>query len=194
MNATLPTGQAGRLLALGLTAIVVALLWLGVASPLIAWHDERAERLEQRQILADRMAMLARSLPSLREAAAQAAPPGSGAAASGSLLEGASDAVAAASLQQLVQDMATRSGATLASAETLPATQAGAYRRIGVHVALQATWPVLIHLLQSVAAASPRMLVDDLQLHATHSVQQPPDPPLGAGFTVYAFRAGEAGR
>ena len=85
----------------------------------------------------------------------------------------------------------------MASAETLPATQmpttqAGAYRRIGLHVSLSAPWTVLARLLQSIERASPRMLVDDLQLHAARMVAAPPDPPLEAGFTVFAFRAGAA--
>jgi general secretion pathway protein M len=106
-----------------------------------------------------------------------------------SLLDGATDAVAAAALQQRVQDMATRAGATLTSAETLPATQTGAYRRIGLHVSLNAPWAVLARLLAAVDQGTPRMLVDDLQLHGARLVARPADPALDAGFTVFAFRA-----
>jgi general secretion pathway protein M len=192
MNTTLPTGQAGRLLALGLTFIVLALVWLAVASPLIEWHSERAERLDQQRTLERRMEALTERLPELRQAASAGARAGGTGPAAASLLEGATDAVAAASLQQLVQDMATRAGATLSSAETLPVTQTGSYRRIGLHVSVNAPWSVLIRLLQAIDSAAPRMLVDDFQVHGTHSVVQPPDPPLDAGFTVFAFRSGAA--
>jgi general secretion pathway protein M len=201
MGAALPGGPAGRWLALGIALIALALLWLGMAAPLLDWHAARAERLEQRAMLARRMTSLARDLPALRAAASGRPAEGP---TGGALLEGATDAVAAASLQQRVQDMAAQAGASLSSVETLPASQIGsngasangasAYRRIGVHVALNASWTVLIGLLRQIEAASPRMLVDDLQVHAGHSVTPPPDPPLDAGFTVFAFRAASSPR
>ncbi len=186
---TLPTGRAGRMLALGITLIVALAAWFAVASPLLDWHAERADRLYQRRALERRMAVVAATLPQLR--ASETARTAKGPAPT-TLLEGATDAVAAASLQERVQEMAAQVGAALASTETLPATQAGAYRRIGLHISLSAPWTVLVRLLELVEQASPRMLVDDLQLHGARMVAAPPDPPLEAGFTVFAFRAGNA--
>ena len=85
--------------------------------------------------------------------------------------------------------MAVRVGATLATTEALPAVQSGAFRQIGLHVALIAPWPVLVRLLQQIELATPRMLVDDLQVHGARLAAAPPDRPLDAGFTVLAFRA-----
>ncbi len=177
------------MLALGITFILLLVVWFAVASPLLDWHAERAERLDQRRALAGRMAQVAATLPQLRQSEAAG---GARGPAPATLLDGASDAIAAATLQERVQEMAGRAGAALTSAETLPATQAGEYRRIGLHVTLSASWTVLVKLLQSVEQASPRMLVDDLQLHGPRMVAAPPDPPLEAGFTVLAFRAGTA--
>lgn len=183
------TGLAGRVLALGLLLLVGAALWVGLAAPVLAWQDERAALLEQRQMLAARMARIAASLPDLQRAAAAGGPAGPAAA---TLLEGATDAVAAAALQERVQEMAGRAGAPLSSAETIPGVQAGAYRQIGLHVALRASWPALIQLLRLLEQASPRMLVDDLQLHGIRLAGATVDQPLEAGFTVLAFRAGTA--
>ncbi len=202
----LPTGRTGRLLALAVTLLILAAGWFAIGSPLVAWHADRAELLDQRRLLARRMAGIAQSLPELRQTAgAGVASPGlgspslassgsasSGAAAPASLLDGATDAIAAAALQQLVQDMAGRAGASLATAETLPPVQAGTYRRIGLHVSLNAPWSVLMRLLLAIGQAAPRMLVDDLQVHAPRLVVQPEDPPLDAGFTVFAFRPAPA--
>ncbi len=192
MNAALPTGQAGKLLALGLTLAMLAIVWLAAAAPLIDWRRDRAERLEEQMLLQRRMDSLARSVPELQLTAAQTQKGQGATPAGGSLLQGDTDAVAAASLQQLVQDMAARAGANLSSAETLPAAQAGGYRRIGLHISLNASWPVLVGLMQAVEQASPRMLIDDLQLRAMRSVSPTPDPALEAGLTVFAFRAGTA--
>jgi general secretion pathway protein M len=185
MAASLPDGRRGRVLAMALGLVVVASLWAAVVEPLMSWHADGAQRLEQRQVLEQRMEALAATLPSLQARAAARTAKGP---VPGAVLQGETDAVAGAALQQLVQQMATAAGTSLSSVEVLPAEMVGGYRRIGLHVALAAPWPVLVHLLQSIEAATPPMLVDDLQLHAP-----PLDNaalPMDASFTVLAFRAG----
>jgi general secretion pathway protein M len=189
MNATLPTGPSGRLLALGLLGAVLLAGWVGIAAPLAAWHAERAEAIDGRRMIAQRMEALAAVLPALQEAAA-ARSADSGAASS--LLEGGTDAVAGAALQGLLRDMATRVGASLNSIETLAAAPAGAYRRIGLRLSLSAPWPVLVQLLQAVEQARPRMVVDELELHNSQMQADTGEVMLNAAFTAYAFR-GDAG-
>src|ERR1700738_3313651 len=58
MTHALPTGRKGQLLALGLTTLVLAVLWLGVVMPVIDWHGERADALEQKAALVQRMEAL----------------------------------------------------------------------------------------------------------------------------------------
>ena len=191
MEVPLPSGRAGRLAALGITVVIVGLIWLAAVAPLLDWHADRAELLDQRRALLRRMEGIAQMMPELTQQASAGAGASSGAAPA-SLLDGATDAIAAAALQQLVQDMAARAGAGLSSAETLPATPVAAYRRIGLRVSVNARWSVLVGLLQMVEQASPRMLVDDLQLQSPRLVVQPPDPAMNAQFTVTAFRAATA--
>ena len=186
MLAALPTGVRGQVLALALTVLAAGAAWLAVAAPLLAWHTDRAERLVQRQTLADRMASVAATLPQLRRQAeglpASAAPQ--------PLLQGASDAVAGAALQGQLDRMASEAGIALSSAELLPAEAAGSYRRIAIRLTANGPWPALVALLQAVAQASPRMLVDDLQLQAAPSVTSTAAPPVSVTLTVLAFRAG----
>jgi hypothetical protein len=196
LSVALPTGRRGQLLAAGLTLICLAALWLGVAAPLVAWYGERQDRLRERAVLAEHMANLAAMLPALRQAlhADTARLP-----ARDLLLQGTGDSVAGAALQGLVQELVDRAGATLSSAELLPGQAVGGFRRIGLRGSINAVqWPVLVRLLQSIAEARPRMLVDDLQLRAAPAMPQRQDPgeqrsgppPLDASFTVFAFRAG----
>lgn len=185
----LPTGRPGQALAVALLLAVAALAWSSVAAPLTDLYASRAESLAQRTVLARRMAQAAADLPALQQASSRFVAAGPPPAA---LLSGASDAVAGATLQQLVQDMAARAGATLSSSETLPAEQAGAYRRIAVRVALSAPWPVLVGLLRSIAEASPGMLVDDMQLHGTRQIEGAGEFPMDASLTVLGFRAADA--
>jgi len=183
---SLPTGRRGQALAVALLLLVLAAAWAAVASPLLSWHADRAEALQQRTTLARRMAQVAAGLPDLQRQAAAAAAAGP---ATTALLEGASDAVAGATLQQLIQDMAGRAGATLSSTEALPAEAVAAFRRIGVRVALSAPWAVLVQLLHAVEQSSPQMLVDDLQIHGVRQFGTTSEPPLEASFVVLGFRA-----
>ncbi len=183
----LPEGRRGQALAVGLLLLCFGLAWVAVAAPLLALHAERAEALDARRALAARMAALAAALPDLRAQAATVRAVGPAQAA---LLDGATDAVAGAALQQLVLELAVRAGATPSSTETLPAEQVGAYRRVGVRIALTAPWPVLVRLLQAADEAATGLLVDDLQIRGSRLLVRPADVPLDATMIISAFRAG----
>lgn len=185
--AGLPTGRRGQALALGVTLILLAALWAGVVAPLLALHADRVETLAQRRALAGRMANLAETLPLLRRQASAVEASGP---APQALLEGATDAIAGATLQETVQRMAQAAGANLTSVEALPGQAAGALRRVGLRVSLAASWPVLIELLGAIDRAAPRMLVDDLSLQASLLTLRPGQSKLDIRFSVYAFRTG----
>jgi general secretion pathway protein M len=185
----LPDGPRGRALALALTAIVLAAAWLAAGQPLLEAYADRADTLERRAALANRMAEVAASLPELRREAAARSTDTTPASAT---LEGASDALAGAALQSLVDAMSTAAGGHLTSTEALPAEQVGAYRRVALRVAVDAPWPVLARLIQAIERATPRMFVDDLQIHAQPIAETAREPPLDISFTVLAFRLASA--
>lgn len=185
--AALPTGHAGRWTALVLLAVVLAVAWLGIAAPLLDLYQDRMETMAQRATLFRRMAQIAATQPELERAvqADLAAPPQADA-----LLTQATDAVAAAAVLQMLQDMATRAGAPLSSTETLPAEAVGAYRRVRLRIALSAPLPNVVALLQALDQARPRLLVDDLQLRALPVLIGRDSPPLDGSMVIMAFRPG----
>ncbi len=187
METALPEGRRGQFLAAALTLTVLASLWFGIIAPLIGWYDVRADELSQRRALLGRMQAVAETLPALERQ------PGNAQPAETALLEGATDALAAAAMQSAVQAMANDAGVELRSAETLPAEARGAYRRIGLRVSLSAPWPVLIELLRAAGQGQPHMLVDDLQVRATPLQARDAGAPVSATFTLLAFRAAQAG-
>jgi general secretion pathway protein M len=189
MALALPEGPRGRALALAMTAIALALVWLGVAQPVLDSYAESADELERRAALAQRMSDLAASLPELQRAAQSQTTEAAPAAAT---LEGTSDAVAAASLQGLLEGMANSVSAHITSAEALPAEQVGAYRRISLRLTVGATWPVLIRMLQLVDRATPRMFIDELQIHAQPAAEKLREPPLDISLVVLSFRSAAA--
>ncbi len=186
MAHALPDGRRGRLLALGVTLLLLLAVWFGAVQPLVDSYDSGAAALRQRRELAGRMADLAGTLGTLRRQAATLANAGPPATAT---LSGSTDAVAAASLQGLLESMTGAAGAHLTSAEALPAEQLGAYRRVSLRVSVDATWATLIALLQAIERATPRMFVDELQLHAQPTSEKVRELPLDISFTVLAFRA-----
>lgn len=168
----LPTGRTGQAAALGLTVAFLAILWFGVGAPLLDWHRERSELLQQRTALADRMEALLAARSALQQQAANVATGGSEEVA---LLEGDSDATASASLQELLQATVARVGVELSTVETMPGEDVGGYRRIRLRVAFTASWQVLVSLLKDLDTARPALLIDELQVQpALHRMSTAP--------------------
>ena len=195
MRMSLPSNRPGQMLAVTITLFAVLLVWFAAISPLVELFSENAEALARRRVLLHHMTDLVDTLPALQAAAGIGGTPGGRVNADtgagipdGSFLDGSTDAVAGAALQQRIQEMAAGLGAVLSSTEALPATPVSGYRRIALRISLSAPWPVLIGLLQAVQQASPRMLIDDLQAHGTRTLTPNLQLPLDAGFTILAFR------
>ncbi len=192
MNAgMLPTGRRGQILAIGIGLLAIALLWLGIVDPIRSWYDDRAMLLERRQALLVRMQAVASTLPALRTAAAEKQNQGD--AADGSVLPGASDAVAAADLQQRIQAMASAAGVNLSAVETLPATTTSKWHRVSLRISMNAPWPVLMQLMQSIETSPTRILIDDVHFHSSTLVTHPTVLPVQASMVVYGFREASQG-
>ena len=181
MEGTLPEALRGQLLALALTVTVLVGLWIGCVQPLMDWQAARTEALARRTEYLRHMTATAALLPELQRHPDQQT-------AVDEWVAGDSDAVAGATLQTMVQDMATAAGAELSSMEVLPVEPRGAYRRLGLRVETAAPWPVLIELQRAIAQATPRMLIDDLRLRAPTGASHTASEPVSATFTVVAFR------
>jgi general secretion pathway protein M len=184
----LPTGARGRALAAAITLLAAALLWLALVAPMLGWYAERQARLGQQRVLAQRMEAMLATLPALRRIAQDAA---ATATPAGAVLEGATDQVAAATLQQKLDELARASDVRIGSAEVLPAEAAGAWRAISVRVEVRAPWPALVALLAAIAGSPTPMVVDAVQLQGPPRAEHEPDL-IEAHFTVTAYRDDKA--
>ena len=182
---TLPEGRQGKLLAIAITLLGLAVIWLAAISPILGWYQAREAALAQQQNIAAHMTALAGETAQLRAAVAAAKPQSQDQQI---LLAGNTDAIAGANLQSALQNLAGQAGTSLDSSEVLPVVQQGALRRIGIQVSVTATWPVLIGFLQSISTARPRMIVSQLSIMT--GSQTGSDQPLQASFSVNAFSAG----
>ena len=190
----LPDGRNGQILAVGMTLAALGLLWSACVAPLLdVFAAGETTRFEQAAILAH-MQTIAADLPSLHRIAKEAKADRLTDSTS-AILPGETDAVAAANLQNAIQDLAAGSGVLPSSVETLPAVQRGAFRRIGLQIEATGTWPTLIALLKAMEDNPLGLVVDDLSIHALSGAAistgiDARHPALDASFMVFAFRLG----
>src|SRR5246127_4100653 len=163
--------------------------YLLVVAPLIEFYAERAAVLENRRMLLPRLRAAADELPALRARVEQLR------AAAGTrkiTLDGASDAIAAATLQSRIEELATSVGATIGSTESLPAEARSGYRRIGLRSVMSGPYETLVRLLAKLEAANPPLVIDNLHIHGV--LRRPGTPAatgLDAGLDVFGFRSNE---
>ncbi len=165
----LPTGVRGKALALSLCVLVVAAVYLALITPLVSLYEANAERLQERQELAQRLQRAAKSLPVLRDEAGAAQDQASG---ENLLLDGDSDSVAAAALQSAVKDIVESAGARLISAEVLPSDKRDTLQRVGIHVSFSGNLALLTTVLQGIQLAHPAILVDNADIEGADSADQ----------------------
>ncbi len=184
MSPALPEGRRGRLLALGVAALLLAALWAAIAAPLLDLYGERETRIERQEAALARMRGLAAALPALRRAVAE----GGDAPAGGGALEGTTDALAAAALQQVIDGIARDAGVRIASIETLPTEPAGDHQVIGLRLTLSVPWDGLVRLLAAIATHDTVMVADNVQLRALSRAARDEDNTIDTVVTVTAWR------
>jgi hypothetical protein len=176
-------------LALLLLFVALGGAYLVVASPLLSLYSERAALLENQRMLLPRLRAAADELPMLRARVEQLR---SAAGTRKITLEGASDAIAAATLQSRIEELAASVGATIGSTESLPVEVRSGYRRIGLRYVLSGSYETLVRFLAKLEAATPPLVIDNLHIHGV--LRRPGTPAaagLDAGLDVYAYRDGD---
>lgn len=165
-----------RLSALAILIGVLAVLYLVAIAPLVGAWSEAGEgvaaagrRLAQVAALAGGAVELEAGLAARR-------------AASAGLFGGASDALAAAQVQDRLKAAAEEAGATLSSVQVLPAADDGPFRRVVLKAELEAPLPALQRLLHSLESARPTLVIDSLSLRPANR-----DGLLAARFDLIAF-------
>jgi general secretion pathway protein M len=171
------------MLAVALLLAVLALIWFGGVSNLLDLYQERADLIAERSALATRLTQRAATLPELRARTASLAPQ-----VQPPPLVGASDAEAAAGLQETLQTLATTANLTIGSIEILPASDDGSYRRIEVRLSITSDYPSLIALLNAIATSTTPLVVTGLDLTGPPRGQPSDTPSIDSVITVAGWR------
>ena len=185
----MPTGRPGRLSALILLLTLLGGVYLLAINPILDFYAQRQAVLEQRRMLLPRLKAAAEELPELRARASELR---AAASTRKVTIEGASDAIASASLQSHIDELAASVGATIGSTEGLPGEARSGYRRIGLRYVLSGPYETLVRLLAKLEAANPPLVIDNLHIHGV--LRRPGTPAatgLDAGLDVFGFRNSE---
>ena len=185
MITALPTGREGGLLALGLALAALAAIYVLIALPMENLYAAQAERAEMQRSLLLKLNAVANELPQLRSQVSELR---AGVDSRRLTLGGASDAIAAAALQGHIEELATGAGVTIGSTEGLPTEAEGAYRRLGLRVVLSGSDAALMKLLAALEAATPPVVIDNLQIHGMQRRIGMPQAALDATLDVFGFR------
>src|SRR5205814_9415821 len=80
-------------------------------------------------------------------------------------LDGASDAIAAANLQSHLEERAAAASVEIGSSEGRAPENRGAYRRIGLRLAVSGEYESVVKLLSAIETAAPPLIIANPQLH-----------------------------
>lgn len=161
MNPALPPWLS-RATALALLFGLILLAYAVVVAPLVAgYRQSEGAVAEARELLAGYRSVAARR----DQLEAQLAALADRQDDSGLYLAGATDALAAAALQDDVKGAIEAGGGNLRSIQILPAEDEEGFRRVGVRVQLTATVNDLLRILHGIEAGRPFLFVDALEIN-----------------------------
>ncbi len=187
MTGTMPT-WISRLAAVGLLiAVVAAIAVFGVLPILQAYEDtEIALERAKEQVTGFERVARGRSAYEARLAELTARE-----SASQVYLQGATDALAAARLQDQVSGLIERHGGTVRSIQSLPGEDDDEFRRVAVRVQFTGTTVSLFQALHSLETARPLVFVDNLDIRnrrsRRRSNQQADNPALNVSLDLSGF-------
>jgi len=137
-------------------------------------------------MLAPRLSAAAAELPELRARLAELQ---AAAKTRDIVIDGASNAIAAANLQSRPEELAKSVGVTIGSTEGIAAENRGGYRRVGLRLAISGEYEAIIKLLAAIETAAPPLVLSNMQFHGVlRPTAQAQSSRLDAGVEVYGFR------
>jgi general secretion pathway protein M len=194
VNAALPSGWQGRLLALAVLAAALATVYVTLAMPLLDFYDDRQALAARERRLIVKLGSVGAELPELQARLARLR---AAVASHKATLAGETDAIASATLQGRLEQYATAAGVTIGSSEILPEEPRGNYHRIGLRLMVNGPYQGLLELVARIETATPPLAIDNLQIRGARSAllrRQAAAIALDASLEVYGFRDAAAGR
>lgn len=180
-----------RLLALALLLAVPALLYLGAVAPVRAYYNSLVAKAATLEDTLARYRKLGAERPQLAVAlrSAEAREPDAAL-----YLEGASDALAAARLQERLNTIVKDSGGSIDSVRVLESAPDGPYRRVSVELLIESRIEALRAILYRIETGKPSLFIKSVNITTITGIRlgrpltEPAD--LDVRLEVYGFRKG----
>lgn len=157
----LPTGSAGRLLAMGLLLAALAVVVQLAVVPAWNAYASQGQRLEIARGQLERFQRLAAQLPALRGQVARLRDED---ALAPYLVQAANDALAAAELQERLKAITLAHDGRILSTRVLKGATDGPFERVVVEARLEITLEGLQDLLYEVETKKPYLFVEELSV------------------------------
>jgi general secretion pathway protein M len=183
------TPWISRAAALLLLVAVLGGAWIWVVEPLAAAYRQTdadladgRDMLQRFDRLGDARAALEAQLKAIEERPASAA----------YYLAGATDALAAAALQERVTQLIDSSGASIVSIQTLPSSEEQGLRRVAIRLQMASELAPLVRILHGLETGVPVLFLDSIELQSynvPYGDENEPqvEPQLTVGFDLYGY-------
>ncbi len=179
---------ASKLLAVALSLAVLGASYLYIVSPVLAAYRNAEESLVETRGLVERYEGLALGKAVHQDRLEELRIRQTG---TGSYLSGATDALAAAELQERIRGLVIRHGGQLRSIQNLPARSDGGFRGIAVRVQFSANLSSFHLLLYELESEKPFVFVDNLDVRNRRGNRQAAlknlDPQLTIRFDLSGY-------
>lgn len=156
-----PASFVSRVLALALLGAVVAGVYLLVARPVSEQHQRYRDSIAQSRSLLEQYRRLGASLPALQSQIAELDRRRNSA---GTHLQGASDALVAAGLQNQVKLAVESHGGRLTSTQIIAAKDESELRRITIRVQMTVTIETLHRIFHELESGKPYLFLDNVDI------------------------------
>lgn len=178
------TPALSRTLALAVLFVLALLGWFAVASPLIAMVSDRQNDIET---LHTRLASLSAAVARIPELERRGREAKAALDAAGGVWVGAGDSAIAATLQDQLRQVVTKSDGVVKSTSYLGATTDADLQSIRIRLSADGTLDTLQHTLAAVENARPPMFVESMMITAPAQFTADKPPILALDFEISAY-------
>ncbi len=178
-----------RLMAVALLLAVLTFGYLFVVPPLMANYSDTRDAVEQSATMLARYNSLAARQPALEKQIEEL----KGRRTSREIyLAGATDALAAAELQNRVKRIIEDQSGNLRSIQPVPGTSDSGFQRVMIRVQMSATMGALHRILHGLESAKPFLFIDNMEIGNRRSRRRKDanaeDPALLVRFDLFGYR------
>jgi hypothetical protein len=181
--------QRQRLLALGILAVAIGLVWLAIVAPIADAFAAQSEDIAQSRLMLDAYARRIAMRPVIEAKLAEIRRRQT---SSTGLVPGTSAELAAAGVQATVKTLIESDAGQITSVQNLPPTTKDGFQRIEVQYDLSVPMTKLRDVVYRIETAVPYLFIDGVELRAPENWQGAGvamDPPnLQLRWTVHAYR------